>query len=590
MSSKKDGSGPDHIPRPVPKHETQELYNQWQDTERYPATLELLEEQGIHENDFLTSPVSPNRPSSNRSRSPSCASTTNSLRQAMDDVELEREPKKKRRAMRTQPLSKTARAKAAFIRKLGACTECHRRRVGCKKEHYDLSLFEAQYRTSRNLPPETDEEEAVIKGEAMDQDRITANVPPVRYSLGHSNDLFGVGQNLESYPPSFKDDPDGLLQPPTLPQMRSSYNPMQGPIQGAPYGYGIPGHMNNIGPIRPTMIQYHTYPPVYGCPSSSRKSTANTTVESRHLPIGKQLSQDRDEWECLYGTDEADVPSSSGRGGSCSRHCSSLSELEQHYRLQHSTFENASYMWRCISCGFNSPDIFGNPAGPTQSCLQPQCRMREHQRWYWGLVRRDTNLTPGRPSIQVSSQEPPSARSAPPPPYFSQNNSSTGGHGFPGVFTFSAYTNGSGSGGQYWKAASKATYLATHPYETLSEKSFTSSRQVLWCPSKMSLFGSGFSIFAIHSLISICVVELWLWLSASSSSAFQAQASASFLDLALSLVPELSLACVAAGLIGTWLFRHVRDRWSELEQSGVVTIVCEFASPPTTITLPLPFA
>lgn len=238
---KREWPGPNPIPRPVPKYETQELYNHWQDIIRFPATLALLDEQGMHENDFLTSPVSPNRPSSVRSRSPSCASTTNSLRQAMDNVVIE--PKRKRRAIRRQPLSKTARAKAAFIRKLGACTECHRRRVGCNQNHYDLTLFEAQYRIIRDLPrDENDVEMPNLKPGGLDHDQTPADAQPFSFSLGHSNDLIGVGQNLESYPLGVEDDPDGLLQPAILPQIRNPYPPAQGPASAPPfYGYSSPG-------------------------------------------------------------------------------------------------------------------------------------------------------------------------------------------------------------------------------------------------------------------------------------------------------------------------------------------------------------
>lgn len=295
----------------------------------------------------------------------------------------------------------------------------------------------------------------------------------------------------------------------------------------------------------------------------ARDTLAKPAVESRCVPIGKQLRPDRDEWECLFGADEAGTSVSSGSSGTCSQHLSSLEELQQHYYRYHSPFENPDYMWRCLNCGFNWPDLLGGFTGPNESCPQ-QCGVRNHQRWYWGEVQREIDLFPGRPAIQVSSREPPATRPAPPPPSYSQNSSSAGAHSFPGVFQFTGDAGSSGSGGgQYWKAgASRVRSMKRsigafhHPCEALGGKK-----------AKMPPFGSGASmLLPTLSLVSFCLAELWLWLSANSSPAFRAPAGVSFLDLALSLVPELSLACVAAGVVGTWLFRHVRDRWGAEHQ------------------------
>jgi hypothetical protein len=110
--------------RSVPTAETQTLYDELRMIEEGLDMVDRLQ--------YLQPP--PHSPAPPSPRSPSCASTTHSLTRAFDDVAIEEEEpqNKKRKAMRRGPLDNVKRARAALMRKLGACAECKARRVGVR--------------------------------------------------------------------------------------------------------------------------------------------------------------------------------------------------------------------------------------------------------------------------------------------------------------------------------------------------------------------------------------------------------------------------------------------------------------------------
>ncbi|KAK3996260.1 hypothetical protein QBC44DRAFT_160197 [Cladorrhinum sp. PSN332] len=145
------GEQPKPRPDPTAKHQT--LYNNWRDAERHFE----LEQKG-----FLMGPLKLPNPSPGcgkhltpwvepaRPRSSSADSSTKAANKSTS-VE-ESDDKRPGRGGRTGPLVAQARAKAAFMRALGACEVCRNRRVSCFREHWDLTLLEKSWCELRGLP------------------------------------------------------------------------------------------------------------------------------------------------------------------------------------------------------------------------------------------------------------------------------------------------------------------------------------------------------------------------------------------------------------------------------------------------------
>jgi len=127
--------------RRIPTPALQDKYNKWREMEDHRNKWHEMEDHreqlrlktgfgsyGGH--DDLLSPGSPPE-SSPMSRTPSCASTTHSINDAMSNADLEddKSQSKKRRPGRQGPLDPVAKAKTALMRKLGACENCRDRKV-----------------------------------------------------------------------------------------------------------------------------------------------------------------------------------------------------------------------------------------------------------------------------------------------------------------------------------------------------------------------------------------------------------------------------------------------------------------------------
>ncbi|GAB1312388.1 hypothetical protein MFIFM68171_02598 [Madurella fahalii] len=186
-----------HRPRPIPTPETQELYNKMRQQEEWDLLRRQNEQSG-----FLQ-PVSPSQ-ATTASRSPSCASTTQSVTQAMNDmgVDGDQPRPKKARAVRHGPLPDAAKLRAALMRKLHACESCRGRKVKCS--HFDLRLFEDEYQKSKG----------------------TQTQPPPYVD---DFDLFGVEQNPATFPAqSFSGEQDGahLEIDNILQQTRNGHTPV----------------------------------------------------------------------------------------------------------------------------------------------------------------------------------------------------------------------------------------------------------------------------------------------------------------------------------------------------------------------------
>ena len=126
--------------RSIPTPETQDLYNKMRQEEE-KTTLELLRQES-GPSGFLQ-PPSPSQGTAT-SPSPSYASTTHSMTEAMNDMEVatDQPRPRKQRAGRHGPLPMAKKLRAALVRKLGACEACRERRVGvCFVFLFFLSCF-----------------------------------------------------------------------------------------------------------------------------------------------------------------------------------------------------------------------------------------------------------------------------------------------------------------------------------------------------------------------------------------------------------------------------------------------------------------
>ncbi|KAL2128565.1 hypothetical protein VTI74DRAFT_9006 [Chaetomium olivicolor] len=122
----------------IPTPETQELYNRMRQGETWEWLREALD--GASSQDTTPCPSL-----SYSSTNHSVSDAVNHIGHGGGQIEV-----RKARFGRHGPLSERQKVRAAFMRKLGACTECRERRVKCK--HLDLSLFEATYQSEKRVP------------------------------------------------------------------------------------------------------------------------------------------------------------------------------------------------------------------------------------------------------------------------------------------------------------------------------------------------------------------------------------------------------------------------------------------------------
>ena len=124
---------------PAPTIETQTLYDNMKETESELDLVERLGLQGgpgsdIGQAEFLETATHSQR--TTISRSPSLHSNTRSIVYSTNLVDIgdvveqeERAGGRRKRAMRRGPLDKYTKARAALLRKLGACDSCRERKV-----------------------------------------------------------------------------------------------------------------------------------------------------------------------------------------------------------------------------------------------------------------------------------------------------------------------------------------------------------------------------------------------------------------------------------------------------------------------------
>ncbi|KAK0723668.1 hypothetical protein B0T21DRAFT_294156 [Apiosordaria backusii] len=581
------GKGP--VPRPTPNEETQELYNIWQEAERevnYEEIRRLNEGATfVGHNEFL----SPSQATS-RSQSPSCTSATHSVTKTMTHIDLDqgssdldqgrsdlgqrRSKSKKKRATRTKPLSKPAKAKAAFIRKLGACEDCRTRRIGCTREHWDLKLFEDVWRVTHGPLPEEIEIKPTPPPEYFKSEwQIPRGLPPEppksapapepeisnpyhsRYS--ELDDLAGVGgqvayrtvRELERELEAVDEEIDNFLESlqeydePPLAAAGFTERYFEFAFE-ADFGYAGISFADITQPTRPPYV------------NPEPEGTSWLAVANYHyIPICKQTFTfiRQEQFECL-GTFPLE---NNGGEFTCGDRYNTLESLTEHFFNVHYVFENPQERGKCLSCGLDWD--LGGPEELTEPCKQ--CGRDQHEKWYWGFINKATppSLTSGTTEVRVTG---PDGMQQGGPPFMDQltnpyGQDNGGGYGFDGGFSFGGYgdygLHGIGDN-QYHKAAR---------HEMKMKHSYRLDANITSKTTPLLGSNSAFPLLVGFSFLSVMITHLYL---NTGSACRHSSPSADFdLDLWAAFIPELSIACIAAGLAATWLIQHaVRYRADSL--------------------------
>lgn len=528
--------------RNIPTSETQKLYDDYRRIEEGLTLGDQLELQDGQDGNgghaaYLQPPTHSQAPTSPRSP----ASTTHSLTRVFDDTGLEEEdhPNKKRsRARRNGPLAERKRAKAALMRKIGACAACKSRRVGCN--HFDNTIFEQEYQRrkqrelgtplsprSREGPPSTSQPSfngptADLIGSWQPQ-----SLPERVLSSGNQRDATEA-------------EIDDLIRE----------NPSASPVTTAPYYFATNGPTPPLTDVLPAYSPAPRSMPF----NALLMSTPLFPPASQQVPIGRQRP---DQWfECRHGDDDISNPVGVS-AGVCNLLFGTLPELLQHYQSMHGPYFDQLRMWKCIAerrgeggisrvCG-----VLNNIE--TGSCIQ--CYGYQFERWYYALVIRTPSLTSG-PSVCVSSRDGSMGGFGVPQQQYSWSGAQGQGNLemlFPG-----RYLGTNQGGGSYQsferkmsmaQSSGKRPSVRIHPDDCRSEKY---SKQLL------SQYTITRPFLLILSTLFLIAIENWLVTGLGNK-----QIALAVLDTARNHVFSMSFLCVFVGVAGMWMYRHIRFRLDE---------------------------
>ncbi|KAK3367168.1 hypothetical protein B0T24DRAFT_384580 [Lasiosphaeria ovina] len=550
--------------QPMWTSELQDLYNTMRQVEEELPLMERVDLQNAPgnrdgQNDFLQPPT----PSTAMSRSPSCASTTNSVTRALKNVEMDDDRPSKKRAMRHGPLDKYTKARAAFIRKLGACDSCRGRKVKCN--HYNLDRFQQKYEASKR--PTIASQPAPMNLQFLPYTHPQTYVAgPYQPRFSEPVDLIGVGLDLPPLPFQYpqgtqEEDFDNILlatrsQQPAIPASNAA------PL----YNFGPP--TRSLGTLFPPPPSTIATMPQEASPSPHR-----------YVPIGRKVLSPGQEWECLWGINDGTESSvSSGEAEACNLRCNTLDHLYIHFSVEHAPYQNPNFMWRCLACNFNWMN-------PNVSC--PNCStLRSWQRWCWGYISSMPSLTSGS-SIPLANQDgAPSKPStgnnqagyfslAPNPNQYNTTRYMAGGQGTPmngGGYQQYGVRSGNTPPGKSKDFQARLSHCVD-PYGRIFHP--TPSIRASYTKSSCSAYTKKIIFFnSVHAsfywlvsltLLSLLYAENWFQPAGAPSWAVPALMAAHFFEAGRRHIPELSVACIVAGLTGTWLFKHV---WFRLAGNG----------------------
>ncbi|KAK1769004.1 hypothetical protein QBC33DRAFT_370220 [Phialemonium atrogriseum] len=273
-------------------------------------------------------------------RPPSCKSITRGFKD-MEISDGTQQGKQKRKAMRHGPLDKCTKARAALMRKLGACQKCCCRRVKCT--HHDWTKFETEYQTSKD-PPANPPTIPSYNHQAMSSAAYSLPVqcwqPTKPQDL--EMDLIGVGHN------------PATLAPPTV---SLGWD--------AEHDFGLVLQSHGSYQNWPASSDDHPLSNAFGAHQPPPSTVS--TLWDQCLPIGRQVSEARDEWECQWRNDGTGSLISSGGGEACPHRHLTLRELRNHCSCAHGQYRKAEepFFGRCMDCQFDN-----NRPGPCPQCRQ----------------------------------------------------------------------------------------------------------------------------------------------------------------------------------------------------------------------------
>ncbi|KAL2259847.1 hypothetical protein VTK26DRAFT_6328 [Humicola hyalothermophila] len=540
--------------RPIPTPETQELYNKMRREEEKRSFEERLPRDN-DQSGFLGAPSLSQ--GTITSPSPSHVSGTRSVTEAMNDMDVSSDQPRRRRkrARRCGPLPEVKKLKAALVRKIGACAACRERRVGCN--HLDFSLFEEAYQESK---------QAAHRDPDLDDPGHRAGPHQMRFS--HSLDLFGIGgvsNNILHSAQQGRDEAQVDFDP--LPEAVQAQRPRPAFNPSSLYIFG------------------DSAAPMVGLDLRHRNGTRSQVAQpAEPIAIGKQVISYGHRWACAWGSDGDILPGLDGGREACPCCFDSLDALQRHFQYYHAPFHEPWYLWQCTGCKFQS----NYSRGPCMSCGQNTLR----ELWRWAK-RSNSSTSTSTPMGRVASEGGPYSSTYPlagtyPSPFAGQSGGGSFNHF---TFNFGGYGNGSGGSGQSYQHKTAANTSPPPPFKKAAVRgpANTPLSTAAACGSqhqedtsdrcrgllRLSSYSSdGIIKFALPcavlalTVLALLVVEAWPFLFAGDRSWSCAAAGglSCGVDDALSglqNVPELGVACVVAGLVASWLWRHVRFRLGE---------------------------
>ncbi|KAI5463968.1 hypothetical protein BGZ63DRAFT_421056 [Mariannaea sp. PMI_226] len=321
-----------HGNQPYWSEELQLLYNRWRDSVYFQEFDNFLQDKD--KGGSLTVP------SLGRSLSVSSGDSSSSAPSAEEDESPEQDQKPRRRG----PLSKSKREKTAFIRRLGACSSCRSRKVGCK--HWDLSEFEDWFQRSKEY-----ERQLALNGLQLSESIELASLPHQAANLTYG------------------------MEPQKPPEQWQA--PVAADFTGQLHTHVVSANQATqfIEPVNPSLQ------PSLHCGVSRAESPICRTKlvpTGQFIAIGNDLALPGNGprlWQCLAGNHDSWLWR--GLNHSCSGQFESVGELMGHILTDHrSITPDRSQIWfKCSSCGQLNADY--------HYCLQCE-EVAGQEQWIYG--------------------------------------------------------------------------------------------------------------------------------------------------------------------------------------------------------------
>ncbi|KAL2147373.1 hypothetical protein VTI28DRAFT_9837 [Corynascus sepedonium] len=527
-----------------PTEKMQELYNKWQQLEEQMLTIESLSQVQDDGTGFLYPPSPSQATTSSRARSHT--STTHSITQGLGEVNMgDQQRVGKRKRGRHGPLSKVKRAKAALMREVKACERCRERGVACN--HPNFVLFEEPYRRWK---------QAQSANQAVHAPQLSQDAP---YEHRHGDDiaLRGVGAGHIQVPNSF----------PYFPSFdqtgNEDANPDFDPLQN--------NHPSTVHDTSTFASNNHN--PLY-------MGSTPRQINAEAMLIGIRAARSR-EWVCKWDN-------------TCNLRFQDEHSLTRHFTVDHAQISRRWFTWKCFKCQLDLEE-----RDPDDLC--PQCTDKEPDSWglcCWGSVNVAGDYRSIIPGLAVSSQGHVSSN------HFSWMSRSSqysanveGRYGHPSMPSSGSYGGCSYNGGsQSYTASSEAsptTDIRPSPtccakpalpiladFWTLPKSSYSKDRGCDGSETKKRPSQPP------YTLRQVCPAALVLgvfvlatfdhWASPAAAASGKRFFGGRVLERVLSgvrcglvvdrgccdaVVPsQLSIACIAAGMLAWWVFWHARER------------------------------